>query len=313
MLVFAEGQAYPVILADESFTLEIEDTSEPPSFSGSNSNTFFYALLSGNEKEIGTEPDEFASLLGQAKQLLESSYAIRTTAELQLKKNKFHAFVREHYNKLKHSDMVRRLVAQYFMMHEYVDYHVEGTPATDIKSRYQQAVLDGVADWLDILSSHIPAQEVLNYCVSLYYQRSMVTLSALIVEKYRDIAFCPGVEKETWSFPEDLFISEANGTAGRQLRSVNGDKVIAFVSEDCPVSMVEAVMNVRRAAQKKESTVVVPLESLNERHLSMRRMVSGGKMLFVDDEKWRKKVLIEKPKLLIFIQIEDEQVVEVSK
>jgi hypothetical protein len=312
VLIFAEGQAYPVILGDESFTLEIEDPAKPPTFTSSDANEYFYAQLAGKEQETERGADEYASLMVRAKHLLDSSYAIRTTTELQKKKNELHIFVREHYEKLKHSDMVRRLVAQYFMMHEYVDYHVEGAPAIDIKSRYQQAVLDGVTYWLEILSPNIPAHEVLNYCVSLYYQRSMVTLSALIIEKYRDIAFCPGVEKETWSFPEDLLISEANGMAVRQLRTVNGDKVIAIVSNECPVSMVETVMNVRRAAQKKGPTViVVPLEQLNEHHLSMTRMVSGGNILFVDDETWRKKSFPEKVKLPLFVQIAKEQVVEV--
>ncbi len=76
--------------------------------------------------------------------------------------------------------MIRRLVGQYFMMHEYVDYHIEGAPAADIKKRYQKEFLAGVGDWLKILSPHISETEILNYCVSLYYNRSMVTLASLI-------------------------------------------------------------------------------------------------------------------------------------
>lgn len=41
------------------------------------------------------------------------------------------------------------------MMHEYVGYHIEGAPATDIRVQYQKAVLDGVESWLDILKTDL--------------------------------------------------------------------------------------------------------------------------------------------------------------
>jgi hypothetical protein len=91
-------------------------------------------------------------------------------------------------------------MAQYFMMQEYVNYHTEGIPASDIKVKYQQAVLDGVGNWLEILSTHIPGYEILNYCVSLYYNRSMVTLASLIIENFRAVAYCPGSGNELEPF-----------------------------------------------------------------------------------------------------------------
>jgi hypothetical protein len=54
------------------------------------------------------------------------------------------------------------------------------------------------------------------------------------------------------------------------------------------------------------------LQQLTGRHLAMGRMVSGGNMLFVDDEKWRKEHLTEKPKLPLFVKVEDKQAVEVA-
>ncbi len=132
----------------------------------------------------------------QAKQLLESSNSIQTIKELNDRKNEFHGYARRHYQDIKHSDMVRRLLAQYFMMHEYVSYHAKGAPAAEIKKKYQEAVLAGVGSWLEILTPYIPKHEILNYCVSLYYNRSMITLASLIIENFRDVAYCPGVEKD---------------------------------------------------------------------------------------------------------------------
>jgi hypothetical protein len=119
---------------------------------------------------------DFAHLMIQAKDLLKSSSSVRTVEELTAKKKEFHEFVRKNYESLKHSDMVRRLIAQYFMMHEYVDYHTEGAPAADIRIQYQKEVVNGVGNWLETLKPHLQQQEILNYIVSLYYDRSMVTL-----------------------------------------------------------------------------------------------------------------------------------------
>lgn len=187
----------------------------------------------------------------QAKQLLESTHSIHTIEELTTKKKEFHDFVHDNYQSLKHSDMVRRLIAQYFMMHEYVNYHVEGAPAADIKIKYHQAIINGVENWLKILKPHIPEHEILNYCVSLYYNRSMVTVASLIIENFRDVAYCLGVENKIFSFPEDLLVTDANGNKGRRLKQFKGNKIVAFVSDDCPVSMVETVNKARTLIEQK--------------------------------------------------------------
>ena len=303
LLVFAGGQRYPVIIGDESFTLNIAEPGKPPSFTGSGENVLFYKLLSGG----GSAPGQynFAYLMIQAKELLESTHSIRTVGELTAKKKEYHDFVSTHYEKLKHSDMIRRLIAQYFMMHEYVDHHTEGAPATDILVQYQKEVVNGVGNWLGILQSHLSEQEILNYCVSLYYDRSMVTLASLIIENFKDAAYCPGDEKETFSFPGDMLITEADGNKVRKLDDFKGSKLIAFVSDDCPVSMVEAISKARQLAGQKENApvIVAPLQKLSMKHLAMTSMIRNRNMFFINDEKWRKNNLKKKIKLPLFIQI----------
>ncbi|MEN8136786.1 MAG: hypothetical protein ABFS18_14830 [Thermodesulfobacteriota bacterium] len=306
LLVFAGGQRYPVIIGDKSFTLKIGDLGKLPSFTGSEENDFFYKSLAG-----GAPPPEqydFALLMIRAKDMLESSQSIKTVKGLTAKKKEFHGFVAKHYEMLKHSDMIKRFIAQYFMMHEYVDYHSEGAPATGIQAKYQKEVINGVGSWLETLKPHLPEPEILNYCVSLYYQRSMVTLAALIVENFRDVAYCSGAEKETLSFPRNLLIAEADGNKEIKLADIKGNKLIAFVSEDCPVSMVETISKVRQLAGKRKNTpvIVAPLQKLSSNHLAMARMISNGKMIFVNDEKWRKTNLVKKVKLPLFVRLGDE-------
>lgn len=305
LLIFPDGQRYPVIIGEESFTLKIDNPAEPPSFADSDENDFFYSMLAG--KEPDTKQYSFALLMIQAKQLLDSSNSIQTISQLNDRKKEFQDFVRNHYQDLKHSDMIRRLLSQYFMMHEYVSYHVKGAPAADIRKKYRDAVLAGVGSWLKILKNHIPEHEILNYCVSLYYNRSMVTLASLIIENFRDVAYCPGVEKEKFSFTDDLAVTDADGNRKRRLAEFKGDKIIAFVSDDCSVSMVETISKARDLADRKKDVVVIvaPLQKLSEKHLVMSRMVSNGNMFFINDEKWRRDKPAKNIKLPLFVRIGD--------
>jgi hypothetical protein len=310
MFTFPQGQSYPVILGGRSFTIKIDTPSDPPSFNNSEENELLYNHLLAKEPhpQKSEKNTQFARLMIQGKQLLESSDAIRTIKELTARKNEFHEFVRKHYGTLKHSDMIRRLIAQYFMMHEYVRYHTEGTPPANRRELYQKAVVNGVGNWLEILNSHIPEHEIVNYCVSLYYNRGMVTLASLIVDNFQNVAYCPGVEKELFSFPDDLNVTEAAGNKKLKLDEFNKQKLIAFVSDDCPVSMVKTVIMARQLIDQKKDVmmIVAPLQKLSHKHLLMNRMVSNGNMLFINDENWRKNNLEKQIKLPLFLRIEND-------
>jgi hypothetical protein len=195
------------------------------------------------------------------------------------------------------------------MMHEYAEYHVEGKPATDIKKRYNEAVLSGVTSWLDILSPYLSKPEILNYCVSLYYDRSMVSLASLIMEKYRDYAFCAGGQQKPMVFPGEIKVTDMSGREKGTLADFNGKKVIAFVSKDCPVSMIAAVSRARELSDQKGTVplIVAPVEKIPAQHLAMAKMVRGERMLFIDNEKWRESILREKIRLPLFGEIEEKK------
>jgi len=303
LLVFEKGQQYPVILGEQPFTLEITGLGTPPSFSGSPENEFFYNLLAG--KEAGTEQFTFPLLMLKAKELLEESSSIKTMADLAAMKERFHTFVSSHYLGLQHSDMLRRLLGQYFMMHEYVEYHVEGAPAGDIRVQYEKAVINGVKNWLRILKPYIPEHEVLNYCVSLYYNRSMVSRAHLIVSSFNEYANCPGSKLKNIRLPEDISVIDGEGNGRGKIKDFSSNGVAAFVSDDCPVSMVETVIKSRELAEqgKGAKLIVVPVQQLSEKHLAMRRMLANDNLFFVSDEKWRKENMPKDIRLPLFVDI----------
>ena len=136
----------------------------------------------------------------------------------------------------------------------------------------------------------------------------MVSLASQLVDAFPDAAYCPGSDNKTFIFPESLIIEEANSTKNKQMRDFNGKKIMAFVSDDCFVSMVETVVKARRFAEQKNDVklIVASLQQLSDKHLSMSRMISGGRLFFVDDEKWREKYLSTRIKLPLFVEINAE-------
>jgi hypothetical protein len=305
-LRFAGGPVYPVLLGDASLTLDITNPTEPPTIPGSSENEFFSSRLAG--KDPAGPPSDFALLLLRAKELLESTSPIRTVPELTAKKEELHAFIQGHYASLRHSDMVRQLIGQYFMMHEYIDYGGHSLATADIRTRHEQAVIDGVGNWLAVLRQQVPEPEVLNYCLSLYYQRSMVTLAARIAAQFPRAAHCPGAAKEAWSFPPDLRVVDAEGRDERPLAAIKGDKLIALVSEDCPASLVATVIQARQIADQGQNVqlIIAPLQQLSQTHLRLNSMVSNGSMLFINDEPWRKANLGEPIRLPLFVPLGDD-------
>ncbi len=337
LLLLEGGRQYPLLLDDTSLQVTIITPAAAPVIDGSNANDALYSAL--KEKTPVPEKYPFAHLMIQAKNLLESSYSIKTVQELTDKRKEFQEFVKTHYQQLRFSDMVRRLIGQYFMMHEYVRYHEQKEPdkpprqngATSYKNLYlkqqihgnefsdktrrlthQDAVISGVGAWLDLLQALIPRQEVLNFCVGLYYNRSMATLGHRIVAAYPRDAFCPGMEQDHFNFPLELAIVVRNGKDELEMSlgdfQGGSEKDFAFVSTGCPVSMVETVIRARQLAKegKNQPLFVVPLEPLSTRHFAMNRMVSKGRMLFVRDEKWRKKNLARIIRLPLFLRKKTE-------
>ena len=99
----------------------------------------------------------------------------------------------------------------------------------------------------------------------------------------------------------------ADGDKERKLGDFKGTKIIAFVSEDCPVSMVETVSKARQLANQKENVpvIVAPLQKLSRNHLSMASMIRHKNMFFINDEQWRKENLPKKIQLPLSIRIGD--------
>jgi len=289
MLIFSGGQQYPLIIGSQPSVVTIINSSQIPSFAVEDENQLFYKFLSDDVQVDNV--DSFVGVMIRGKQLLDSSGSIKTVKELHEKKGEFQEFLQHNYRDLSHSDLLRRLLGQYFMMHEYVSYHRENSPAGDIQIIYRQEVLSGVRTLLAIFQDHIPKNELLNYCVGLYYNRGMVTMASFIADHFESFAYCGDNKQTLRNVPANQTLINSDGSEIGKFGELQGEITVSFVSYDCPVSMVRTVIKAREIADAnsqggKQLLIVVPLEQLSEKHRSMSRNVSGVAMLFVDDESW---------------------------
>lgn len=298
LLVFAGGQSYPLVIGDSPFVVTIRSPAEPPSCTDSGENATLYQLLAG-DRPASKKKYPFVDLLFEARDLLESTYTISTLAELTAKKNQLSAFVASNYPNLAHSDMLRRLMNQSLMMHEYVSYQGKGDAVGAVQQKYQNAVLDAVGGWLKALSEQIPGSEIVNSCVAFFYERSMVSLAALIIARFPDEAICPGGSDRPFPLAEDLTLTNAQGTWQGTLGDLKGEKTVALVADDCPVSMTVAVIKARELARHNaaSSLIVAPLQKLSDTHRVMAKMIREEKILYINDEKWYGTIPVNRPRL----------------
>ncbi len=67
---------------------------------------------------------------------------------------------------------------------------------TGAQATCEAEVTDGAGRWIAALEGLAAPDAVLNYCAALFYDRSMVTLAAHIMDGYPQYAFCPGTAME---------------------------------------------------------------------------------------------------------------------
>ncbi|MBN1755749.1 hypothetical protein JW877_06000 [bacterium] len=241
----------------------------------------------------------YARTLLEARVMKNSTYSLKTTEELDVRRQEFVRFVDANFAILQNSDMLAELCYQYFMMHEYVSYVDE--EQKDIKAAkdlYQDYILSGVEEWTGVLSGRVDPKDVIGFCADLYYRRSMVSQAFRIFDHFR-AHFIPKNTAELnplfrigETFP-DFTLINSDHSIRRKLTSLNIPKLIAVISEKSLFSMVETIILARELAPDSQdfAVIIVPLEELSEDHLMMDRMVAED-LYFMDEQDWREEYLI---------------------
>ncbi len=110
----------------------------------------------------------------------------------------------------------------------------------------------------------------------------------------------------TFPLLQDLKVTDTHGKQQGTLADFKGDKTIALVADDCPVSMTVAVAKARELARHPTANplIVAPLKQLSDKHLAMAKMIREEKILFINDEKWFREKPAIRPKLPVLFEAE---------
>lgn len=197
-------------------------------------------------KELSDSSKYLATLVLQAKLLLETSYSIKSHDELKERKEDFLRFVVSHYEILRYSDLVQQLAAQYMMMNEYVLWG-RGFP-------FEKVIIADVETWIDRLEQLVPPQKIVNYFLRFYLGRSMVTLSGDITFHYREYLSCPATKTskaKTGKIDVTIEIRRSSHSEpGLSLGKMTGSpKILFFYREGCPACIVDQVILNRKLAE----------------------------------------------------------------
>ncbi len=226
LLIFKDGQQYPVIISDSILHIDLHEANTPPNFKNSSENEFLYEWLSKYRKQ------QHVLLLLQKKQDASDITDLINLEEIKAEQSEVEKQQQQHIETLANPEFkyvntllkarllnesssniktIDDLNAKKEEYHQFIDKNYEILQHSDMiiqlaaqyfmmheyvshvkkdishtKMHYQNAVVTGVGKWIKILQNRISSTKVIEFCAKLYYDRSMVTMAILIFDYYRD-------------------------------------------------------------------------------------------------------------------------------
>ena len=164
----------------------------------------------------------------QGKNLIESTWGIRTKDELNNRKTLMLAFLKKNTAALYHTDILRQIAFQYAMMNEYVAVGREN----------DQWVLNDIDTWIHELIGLLTPNEIANFFLNMAVGRRMIGLGIQILNRFPDYTTCEtGISsaREKENHTADLTIEKwKSAETGKLLSQLGSIKILAFFSPDCP-------------------------------------------------------------------------------
>jgi len=199
----------------------------------------YYPVLKRKQKELDSvkvnyesgimnEKSSLAGLIMQGRQVIESTYGIRTKEQLDERKKAMLDFLSANYKQLYHSDIFRQTAFQYAMMNEYV--------AKSREEHYKYVIAD-IKDWIDRLNGKLTPEEITGFFLEMAVGRRMISLGSVILENYAGYTGCtvknvPATKHGV--FPDiTLHLWKSKETGMPLSKLGEGKKLLIFYDEDC--------------------------------------------------------------------------------
>lgn len=345
LLVYPAGQRYPIIMDGKEHQIILEKENSVPQILESVENEFLYHFLANSMMyhsrlrvletkyiELGAEDSltpkiieeslqinksidslyallpsasyPMASVFIQARLLMESTYSISTLEGLNDRKLQILEYISLHYDYIGHSDMLQELGRQYMMMNEYV-----GRP----KEQLNQDIIQDVSDWIACLEGKVHPDDVVEFFVGTFYNRSMITQASEIVHAFQDIM----LQGPSNAFPfqigdtiPNFSITNGDGVLTEDLNTWDLPKILAIVSTDSKASLAENVILLRRISDKNRFLPIIALTSSGfSAELITMSQLTTGYLFYANDDIWDNTYLGEITPTPFFLLLDEHNVI----
>ncbi len=247
----------------------------------------------------------FSATLLLARELMETSYGIRTQAELNNRKAAFLEFIKANLKTLRHSDMLQQLARQYVMMNEYIS----GNQYND----YDQIIKD-IDDWIKYFGKHIGNKETVEFFMNFYAGRSMFSMAGKIANRYPEVIICKvklkKIKTKGQTFSElDVKLSKGSDNSVKLKNIPSTHKILYFYKDDCIASLVQNVMLYRYISSKTYNipAITVFQEGAASKNIELLGKISPGVFHYTENNAAFKLAHIKKTPYYILLDGENKK------
>lgn len=249
-------------------------------------------------KNLTDSAQYFASTLMLAKELMETTYNIKTYDELNDRKASFIDFIKSNLKTLRHSDMLQQLGSQYVMMNEYV---VIG------QNNHYEQVLKDVDDWVKAFGKEIGTKPIVEFFMNAYAGRSMLGMAGRVAANYQKEISCKVNIKKVSSKDKnfaDIDIRLSKGSANTaKLKSIPSSyKILYFFKNDCPAALVQNVILSRYMSSKMlQIPVFTIFESNAQNTVNLLGRIKPEAFYYAEDKSIFKLARVKKAPFYILL------------
>lgn len=246
----------------------------------------------------------FAAKLLLAKELIETTYGIRTQDELKDRKSAFLEFIKSNLKILKHSDMLQQFGSQYVMMNEYV--------VTGQSNHYEQVIND-VDKWVKYFGKEIGTKPIVEFFMNAYAGRSMLGMAGRISSAYsKEVACKVNLKKlnsKGKSFAEiDVKLSKRSSNTVKLKSIPSSYKILYFYKDNCPVALVQNIILSRYMSSKMYQIPVLTIFDANaENTVKLLGRLKPETFYYTEDKSLFKLAKIKKAPSYILLNKENKK------
>jgi len=225
----------------------------------------------------------FSAKLLMAKNLIESTYEVKTLADINNLKITIMDFVKKNIEILKNSDMLQKLVLQYILINE----HPIASQQSDLKTQ----VLRDLTLWVKQIGRIVGNKAIINFFIKYYNERNLFVISTKLSEYFYKEATCK-CDFDLKHYDKNISITNLNVNVSNQKGIVipfkdiiSEYKILHFYDDNCPATISQNITLSNYIASKNIQIPVITIikENPEEFSVNLLSQIKKGPFYYIQD------------------------------